>query len=135
MECSLSKNEPLVEGLWKSYQSHPARYYHWSYLSSLKTGDITVIEETVNRGAGDGPALFTVDGNNSFDIVYVLETLVQKLVGLQRITIFVVRIEVVATSQENDTSARFEDLQMYRERTVFFMPVIGIVAESVHIFI
>ena len=84
---------------------------------------------------GDGPALFTVDGNNTFDIVYVLETLVQKLVGLQRITIFVVRIEVVATSQENDTSARFEDLQMYRERTVFFMPVIGIVAESVHIFI
>ena len=75
------------------------------------------------------------DGNNTFDIVYVLETLVQKLVGLQRITIFVVRIEVVATSQENDTSARFEDLQMYRERTVFFMPVIGIVAESVHIFI
>ena len=30
---------------------------------------------------------FTVDGNNTFDIVYVLETLVQKLVGLQRITI------------------------------------------------
>ena len=60
-----------------------------------------------------------------------------KLVGLQRIPLFfVIRIEVVATSQENNTSARFEKyLLMYRGVQSFSCPLIGIVAESVLIFI
>ena len=58
-------------------------------------GNVSVVEETVDRWAGDGPAFFTIDGNDTFQIVYRFETSVQMLLKLQVVVDLIIDIKLI----------------------------------------